>query len=109
MPKTRKFNELRAKMSPERLAEIDARTAAMMREMPLAELRQARHLSQQALAAAMEATQPDISKLEKRTDTYISTLRSYIEAMGGRLDIVARFPEGDVRITQFSQLEKVDA
>jgi predicted XRE-type DNA-binding protein len=109
MPKTRKFSELRAKMSPERLAEIDRRTAAMMREMPLAELRQTRQLSQQTLAAAMETTQPDISKLEKRTDTYISTLRSYIEAMGGQLDIVARFPEGDVRITQFGALEKVGA
>jgi hypothetical protein len=42
-----------------------------------------------------------VSKIEKRTDMYVSTLRRYIEAMGGQLDVVARFPDGDVRITQF--------
>jgi len=107
MAKTRKFSELTAKMAPERRAAAERRTAEMMSEMALAELRQARQFSQKTLAEAMEASQPDVSKLEKRTDTYISTLRSYIEAMGGQLDIVARFPEGDVRITQFSALEEV--
>lgn len=103
----KKFSELRARMAPDRSAAAERRTAQMMSEMALGELRQARHLSQKMLAEVMEATQPDVSKLEKRTDTYISTLRSYIEAMGGQLDIVARFPEGDVRITQFSALEEV--
>jgi DNA-binding transcriptional regulator YiaG len=104
--KTRKFSALRAKMAPERRAGAERRTAEMMGKMALAELRRARHLSQKTLAEAMETSQPDVSKLEKRTDTYISTLRSYIEAMGGQLDIVARFPEGDVRIMQFSALDE---
>lgn len=45
-----------------------------------------------------------MAKLEKRTDVYISTLRGHIEAMGGELDVIARFPEGAVRISNFSDL-----
>lgn len=104
---TKKFSRLREKMAPTRRVAAQHRTAEMMGEMALSELRLARSLSQKALAESMEVSQPDVSKLEKRTDTYISTLRSYIQAMGGQLDIVARFPEGDVRITQFSALEEV--
>ena len=47
-----------------------------------------------------------MAKLEKRTDIYISTLRQTIEAMGGTLDIVARFPDGTVKITNFSPIAK---
>jgi hypothetical protein len=56
------------------------------------------------LAEALNIQQPAIAKLEKRTDMYISTLRSHIEAMGGELDVIARFPDGDVRISTFSQI-----
>jgi hypothetical protein len=48
--------------------------------------------------------QPSIAKIEKRTDMYLSTLRSHIEAMGGQLEIVARFPEGSVKINNFAEL-----
>ena len=72
----------------------------------LQELRQARQFSQEQLADALRVRQASISKMERRTDMYISTLRSYIEAMGGELDIVARFPDGTVRIKQFSDIEK---
>lgn len=51
--------------------------------------------------------QPSIAKLERRTDMYLSTLRSHIEAMGGELDIIARFPDGPVKISNFSELEHV--
>lgn len=102
---TKSFSRLRAKMSPAAQARAAGRTAAMLDSMALAELRRARELSQQTLAAAMEVSQPEISKLEKRTDTYVSTLRKYIEALGGSLEIVAHFPEGNVRITQFADLE----
>jgi transcriptional regulator with XRE-family HTH domain len=74
--------------------------------LPLQELRQARQFSQEQLADALRVRQASISKMERRTDMYISTLRSYIEAMGGELDIVARFPDGTVRIKQFSDIEK---
>jgi len=103
----RKYAELRAKMSPERRARVDARVRAALEEMPLQELRRARELSQARLAELLEMTQPEVSKIEHRTDLYISTLRSYIEAMGGELEILARFPDGaTVRVTQFEALEE---
>lgn len=70
--------------------------------MSLNELRRARRFTQGRLATAMQTSQSEVSKLEQRTDTYVSTLQSYIRALGGRLDIVARFPDGAVRISQFS-------
>jgi len=100
----RKFSELRDKMSPERRARNDAAVKAMLAEMPLNELRNARGLSQKMLAEALHIQQPAIAKLEKRTDMYLSTLRSHINAMGGDLEVIARFPDGDVRISQFSQI-----
>jgi len=89
----KKFELLRAKMSPE--------ARAMLAEMPLNELRQARGLSQKKLADALHIQQPAIAKMEKRTDMYISTLRSHIEAMGGKLEVLASFPEGTVKIIKF--------
>jgi len=100
----RKFRELRGRMSPERRARNRLTSAAILAEMPLQELRHARELSQATLAEALETDQGSISRLEQRTDMYISTLRRYVEALGGTLDIFARFPEGDVRITQFRDL-----
>lgn len=103
----RKFSELRATMSPERQERARLTKEAMIAEMPLQELRRARALSQATLAESMEMDQGNISKLEQRTDMYISTLRRYIEAMGGSLEIVARFPDGAVRINQFHELAEV--
>ncbi len=100
----RKFAELEAKMSKEAIARSDARYREMLTEMPLHELRRARGLSQEVLSKALRIKQPNVAKLEKRTDIYISTLRSTIEAMGGELDIVARFPDGAIRITNFSSI-----
>ena len=102
----KKFTELRAQMSPESRARADAKAQAMLAEMPLNELRQARGLSQKMLAEVLHVQQPSIAKIEKRTDMYISTLRSHIEAMGGVLDVVARFPDGAVKISNFSELDK---
>ena len=101
---THKFLELEAKMSPERKARIARKVQKALAEMPLNELRNARGLSQKMLAEALHIQQPAIAKLEKRTDMYISTLRSHIEAMGGELEVIARFPDGDVRISNFSQI-----
>jgi hypothetical protein len=92
-------------MSQEAQARAKDRTALLLREMPLHELRRARERSQQRLAELLEVTQPEVSKIEHRTDLYVSTLRSYIEAMGGELEIVARFPDGAVRVNQFRDTE----
>lgn len=99
-----KFAALRARMSPEAQKRAEQRTEMMLVEMPLHELRQARGLSQKMLAEVLQVQQPSIAKLEKRTDMYISTLRSHIEAMGGQLEIVARFPDGAVKINNFAEL-----
>jgi len=101
----RKFSELTATKSLEWRRAVRQRTRDMLGELPLQELRRARQLSQVALAEALGATQPEISKIERRTDMYVSTLRRYIEALGGELEIAARFPEGTVRIVQFEDLE----
>ena len=82
------------------------KTAHMMKDMALHELRGARDLTQGALAEQLNLEQPAVSKLERRTDMYVSTLRRYIEAMGGELEIIAHFPEGNVRINQFAELEQ---
>ena len=100
----RKFSELRARMSPAARARAQARARTLLADMPLQELRLARGLSQEALAATLKVRQASISKLERRADMYISTLRSHIRAMGGELDIVARFPDGEVRISNFEDV-----
>lgn len=99
-----KFSDLRAKMNPEARERAELMAHTMLAEMPLNELRQARGLSQKMLAEVLHVQQPSIAKIEKRTDMYLSTLRSHIEAMGGELDIVARFPDGAVKIINFSDL-----
>jgi predicted XRE-type DNA-binding protein len=100
----KKFAELRAQMTPQAQESAMSSARAMLAEMPLNELRQARGLSQKMLAEVLHVQQPSIAKMEKRTDMYLSTLRSHIEAMGGELDVVARFPDGAVRISNFSDL-----
>ena len=101
---TKKFAALRAQMPPGSRARAEANAQNMLAEMPLHELRQARGLSQKMLAEVLHVQQPSIAKLEKRTDMYLSTLRSHIEAMGGQLEVVARFPDGAVKISNFADL-----
>lgn len=97
----KKFSQLRASMSADAQAKSSAKAQKMLSEMPLQELRLARGLSQQTLAEVLDVQQPAVAKMEKRTDMYISTLRNHIRAMGGELEIVARFPDGEVRIQNF--------
>ena len=100
----KKFSALRSGMSQAAQQRSHAKTKEMLAEMPLHELRQARGLSQKMLADVLHVQQPSIAKIEKRTDMYLSTLRSHIQAMGGELDIIARFPDGAVKIKNFSEL-----
>jgi len=102
----KKYRDLvKRTLSAEAIAEAETEAQKLLAEMPLAELRHARSLSQKEIAKLLKVEQPSISKLEKRTDMYISSLRNFIEAMGGELEIVARFPDGNVRINQFEDLE----
>jgi hypothetical protein len=102
----KKDGALRAQLPPQAQSRSPRRAQAMMLAMPLNELRRARQFTQDMLADAMETSQSEVSKLEQRTDTYVSTLRSYVRALGGELDIVARFPDGDVRISQFGDMSR---
>jgi predicted transcriptional regulator len=97
-----KFSRLTEHFSEERQSEISQKTVQLKAEMALSELRQAFRLSQAELAANLQIKQPAVARLEKRTDMYVSHLRKVIEAMGGELDIIARFPEGEVKIDNFS-------
>jgi len=99
------FNTLRNKMSPAAQKAAAAKTKRILKEMPLQELRQAHQMSQERMAELLHTKQANVSRIERRTDMYISTLRSYIEAMGGQLDIVARFPNGEVHINQFKDID----
>jgi hypothetical protein len=98
------FENLRKKLTPQRRANIARKAAALREEMTLAELRQARLLTQETLGETLQVGQTSIAKMEKRADMYVSNLRRFIEAMGGELDIVARFPEGAVKIANFSEI-----
>lgn len=102
----RKFQELVDKMSPERRARIEARVQQTIEEMPLRDLRRALDLTQETIAETLQMSQGDVSKIERRTDMFISTVRNYLHAMNAELDIVARFADGrTVRINQFRDLE----
>lgn len=91
-------------MSQEAQARSAASAKAELAKMPLHQLRNAREMTQTRLAELLDMDQPNISKLEKRTDMYLSTLRSYVEAMGGELEIRAVFPDGEVKIDLLRKL-----
>lgn len=101
-----KFSGLVAKMPAKRQARIGRIARTLREEMDLTQLREARSLSQAALGEILHVEQPAVAKLEKRADMYVSTLRRFIKAMGGELEIVARFPDRDVRIRTFRDLGK---
>ena len=102
----RKFRGLIEAMPAERRARVNAETARLEAEMRLRELRNARAFSQADLADALDTDQGNVSRLEQQADMYVSTLRRYLEALGGTLEIVAHFPDRDVRITQFRELRR---
>ena len=90
----RNVNDVIKKLSPAQRKKVKARVAQLIAEvMALQQLRQARKLTQQKLAKSLRIGQEGVSKLEKRSDLLISTLRDYVEAMGGKLSLVAKFPD----------------
>ncbi|WP_420959890.1 XRE family transcriptional regulator [Brucella sp. IR073] len=100
------FAELRARMSPQMQAEAAAEAERLGDEMNLAELRRALKLSQAEIAQMLQLTQGSVAKIEKRADMYVGTLRRFIEAMGGELEIVARFADHTVKMRNFSDLSE---
>jgi DNA-binding XRE family transcriptional regulator len=100
----RKFNELVEKMPAEARERVEAKAAKLIAENALDELREARSMTQARLADILGKDQSVISRIEKRTDMYVSTLAEFIRAMGGELEIRAVFPEGSVRIRRFGDI-----
>ncbi len=103
---TRKFRDLLDAMPASRRQKIANRVRETVASMPLDDLRKARQMTQVKLAQTLGVNQGEVSKIEHRTDLYLSTLSEYVEALGGRLEIRAVFPDREVRITQFEELQK---
>ena len=101
---TRSFSELTKDLSPERRERIEQRKEQLRQEMTLAELRRAFSLTQDTLAKNLNVKQAEISKIENRADMLMSTLRNFVQAMGGDLEVRAVFPDRSIAISTFSSL-----
>ncbi len=100
------WKDIKHKSTPE---QRDRARAELNEELSLHELRKARSMTQTNLAGALEMTQPGISRIERQTDLYVSTLRSYVEALGGELELRAWFPDaGEVKLISIDQLDRTD-
>jgi len=87
------FSDLTREFSPERWARVAAKAARLSETMTLEELRKARGRSQEEVAGALAVGQPAVAKLAKRAGMHVSNLRRFVEALGGQLEISARFPD----------------
>ena len=101
------FKNLKTKMNATAKERAKTKTIAMAQKMFLSEIRLAKEISQEDLANILDTKQASISKIEKRADIHISTLRNYIEALGGKLEIYANFPEGKVEIKQVCNVTRL--
>ena len=101
----KKFRDLIARKPAAWHAAVEVRKRQLLAEMPLHELRRVRQLSQEQLAEELGATHPEISKIEHRTDMYVSTPRRFVEAMGGKREIIAHFPRRHRADDEFHELD----
>lgn len=104
------YKEIMARLPAERRAQIEARAQELIAEYrTLQDLRKAHKLTQKDMAEKLGLDQANVSRLEQRSDVLLSTIRSYIEAMGGTLDLVARFPgRPPVVISGFAEISDED-
>ncbi len=95
-------------LDPDRRKRIEAGAADLIAaEMTLQQVRKARQLTQERLAEIMNISQDNICRIEKRSDLLLSTLRSYVEAMGGELHLTAKFPKKPpIELMGFSEQEQ---
>ncbi len=98
--KRHKWSEIKSRVKPETRARIEAEARRLSDDLHLSQLRKARGLTQEAMADLLGVTQAEVSKMERRTELYVGTLRKFIEALNGELVIVALFADGvEVSIT----------
>jgi len=104
---TTHVHDIIKRVNPGRRRKIEARAAELIaEEMSLKDLRQALTLTQQRMAKTFGIGQDGVSRLEQRSDLLLSTLRSYIEAMGGHLTLIAEFPDREpVMLSGLSTME----
>jgi predicted XRE-type DNA-binding protein len=101
------FDELVQRTTTKKTRQLAAtRTRELLGELLLSEIRERAGKSQRQVAEVLGIKQPSLSKLEKQSDMQISTLRRIVNALGGELEVVARFPEGTVKIDQFNQANR---
>jgi len=100
-----KWSEIREKMTPDGRERNREKTAALLLAMDLAELRDNLELTQEEVASRLQTSQSNVSRMERRRDMLVSTLREVIEAFGGELHLMAEFPDGSVEIRQFDEGE----
>jgi hypothetical protein len=108
---SRNINDVIHKLNPRQRKKVEARAAQLIaEEMTLRQLRQACRLTQQKVAKSLRIGQEGVSKIERRSDLLISTLRDYVQAMGGQLSLVVEFPDRKPiilsGITEFAQDSK---
>lgn len=104
----KRFNELRRKMPPARRARNAAEANRVLLEMSLQELRRgSTELSQKDVADMLRVTQGYVSKLERQPDMLLSRLYEYVEALGGEVEIRAKLPGREIKISQFRELDKL--
>ena len=97
------FDELVERATTKRTRDkASHRTRELLGELLLSEMRQMAGKSQQEVADLLGIKQPSLSKLEKQTDMQISTLRKLVSALGGELEVLAKFPSGTIKIDQFT-------
>lgn len=97
---TKNFKELSAQIDadPARRARVDAGKRAIRDALALAELRQTRGATQNQVAALLKQSQANVSRVERERDVYLSTLRAYVEALGGELELRAVFDDDSIII-----------
>ncbi len=95
-------------MSPDAKALSKEIAQKLRREIRLSELRNALDISQEELAELLNKKQAAISRLERRSDMHVSTLRAFVKALGGKLEIIASFPDASYHIKQFESDESAD-
>lgn len=92
--KRHKWTDIKARTKPETRRRIEAEAQRLSEDLHLSQLRKARGLTQETMAELLGVSQAEVSKMERRTELYVGTLRKFIEAMNGELVIAARFADG---------------
>ena len=92
--KRHKWTDIKARTKPETRRQIEAEAQRLSEDLHLSQLRKARGLTQETVAELLGVSQAEVSKMERRTELYVGTLRKFIEAMNGELVLAVRFSDG---------------